>query len=323
MTTPGDKDKNPPRDPGTIPPSRPKDPGTIPPGKPDPSSTLPPRPRDPDKTIPPRRGEGQELYLRLMTEQLTGWDNPRAMLEQALRENHFLLLAQKIVSLRSGAPDPICYEVLLRLKQEEESMLPPGSFLDLAESLGMMPKIDRWVVRSVLAWCAARLKSRGTQLPNMCINLSARSLNSISFRRAVREELATAGVPPRTLCFELTEHDVIEHRADAQAFIADLKPLGCRFTLDSFGSIKVSFSYLEGLPFDFLKIDGIIIDSMLHGSLGPATVKAINIVCREVGIRTIAEFVESKATLDKLREIGVDYVQGFGVSRPEPITKLS
>ncbi len=276
------------------------------------------------ETIPPTGGARQELYLRLMTEQLTGWDNPRVMLEQALRENHFLLLAQKILPLKPGMPDPVCYEILLRLKQEEDSMLPPGSFLDLAESLGMMPKIDRWVLRSVLTWCAARQKARpGAQLPMMCVNLSGRALLSNSFLGAAREEFAAAGVPPRAICFEINERDVIEHHARTESFIAALKPLGCRFTLDAFGSAKVSFAHLEGLAFDFVKIDGIIVESILHGKLGPATVKAINIVCREVGMRTIAEFVESKATLDKLREIGVDYIQGFGVARPEPIFKLA
>ena len=306
----------------------PKDPphdGPTLPGKPKAAATPPAPPesaRDVE-TIPPGAGGArQELYLRLMTEQLTGWDNPRAMLERALRENQFLLLAQKIIPLKKGTPEPVCYEVLLRLKQEEDSMLPPGGFLDLAESLGMMPKIDRWVLRYVLNWCAAKLKSRPADpLPMMCVNLSGRALMSTSFLAAAREEFAAAGVPPRTICFEISERDAIEHRDRAQAFMEALKPLGCRFTVDAFGSVRVSFSYLEGLPFDFLKIDGVIIDG-IHGRLGPATVKAINIVCQEVGMRTIAEFVESKETLGKLREIGVDYVQGFGVSRPVPITKV-
>jgi EAL domain-containing protein (putative c-di-GMP-specific phosphodiesterase class I) len=303
--------KDPPKEGNTIPPARPKDAGT-------PHSEK----KDVD-TIPPKGGTRQELYLRLMTEQLTGWDNPRAMLERALRENQFLLLAQKILPLGKGMPEPVCYEVLLRLQQEEDSMLPPGGFLDLAESLGMMPKIDRWVLRSVLSWCAARLKGKpSAPLPMMCVNISGRALTSNSFLGAARDEFNAAGVPPRAICFEISEHDVIEHPASAQEFIETLKPLGCRFTLDSFGSVKVSFSYLEGLAFDFLKIDGVIIEG-IHAQLGAATVKAINIVCREVGIRTIAEFVESKATLDKLREIGVDYIQGFGVARPEPITKIA
>jgi Amt family ammonium transporter len=268
-------------------------------------------------------GQGQALYLRLMTEQLTGWHDPRAMLERALKENLFLLYAQKILPLRSGSPEPVCYEILLRLKQEEDNLLPPGGFFDIAESLGMLEQIDRWVVHNLLSWCAARLKKNpDPPLPMMCVNVSLAALASPAFANTVRRALQMSGVPPRALCFEINEREVIEHPAAAQAFVAGLKPLGCRFTLDSFGSVKVSFLHLSGLPVDFVKIDGVIVESMLQGPLGPATVKAIHMVCREVGIRTIAEFVETRQTLDKLREIGVDYVQGFGVSRPEPLGKL-
>lgn len=331
MTAPEDK-KNPKagearppvaRDPvPTIPPREPADGGTIPPTRPTDPATLPGRGRDLDG-IQPAPERGQALYLRLMTEQLTGWDDPRAMLERALRENLFLLLAQKILPLRPGAPDPVCYEVLLRLKQEEDSLLPPGGFFDVAESLGMMAKIDRWVVRAVLMWCAARHKGNPAKpLPLMCINISGPALTSTSFLGAVREELQRSQVPAKVLCFEINERDIIEHPAAARAFVAALKSLGCRFTLDSFGSVKVSFSHLNDLPVDFLKIDGVIIESMAQGALGPATVKAINIVCKEVGIRTIAEFVETRKTLDKLREIGVDYVQGFGIARPQLVSKI-
>jgi Amt family ammonium transporter len=321
MAAPEDKSKSPPKTADANPPAAAGVP-TVPPGKARDVPTDPGRPRDVD-TIPPRAEGGQALYLRLMTEQLTGWDNPRVMLERALRENLFLLLAQKILPLSSGKPDPLCYEVLLRLKQEEDSMLPPGGFFDIAESLGMMPKIDRWVVRAVLSWCAARQKeSPAKPLPMMCVNVSAPALRSKSFRGAVDEELQRAGVPSRVLCFEINDRDVIEQPAAAQGFIAALKPLGCRFTLDSFGSVKVSFSHLNELPVDFLKIDGVLVEGMAQGPFSAATVKAINLVCREVGIRTIAEFVESRQTLDKLREIGVDYVQGFGIARPEPLSKI-
>ena len=303
----------PPKDP-------PKEGNTIPPAR---NAGSPPHPEKDVDTIPPRGGTRQDLYLRLMTEQLTGWDNPRVMLERALKENLFLLLAQKILPLTKGMPDPVCYEVLLRLKQEEDSMLPPGGFLDLAESLGMMPEIDHWVLGAVLSWSAARATARpSAPLPMMCVNISGRALMSDSFLGAAREEFDAAGVPPGAMCFEISERDVIEQPRRTRAFMDALKPLGCRFTVDGFGSARISFSHLEGLPFDFLKIDGVIIDGV-HGRLGLATVKAISIVCQEVGIRTIAEFVESKATLDKLREIGVDYIQGFGVARPEPITKIA
>src|SRR5258706_12369350 len=135
-----------------------------------------------------------------MTEQLTGWNAPRGMLERALRENLFLLLAQKILPLKSGNPDPTCYEVLLRLKHEEDNMLPPGGFFDIAESLGMMAKIDRWVVRAVLTWCAARQRETPARpLPMMCVNISTPALKSSSFLGAVREELQASRVPPPVL----------------------------------------------------------------------------------------------------------------------------
>lgn len=323
MTAPEDKSKSPPSGAGIPPFGAAKDGGAIPPTRQRDIPTLSPgRPKDTD-TIPPRAVGSQALYLRVMTEQLTGWDDPRTMLERALKENLFLLYAQKILSLKSGNPDPLCYEVLLRLKQEEDNMLPPGGFFDVAESLGMMPKIDRWVVRAVLSWCAARQKENPAKpLPMMCVNISTPALKSTSFLGAVREELQAAGVPPRVLCFEINERDVVEQPVAARAFITALKPLGCRFTLDSFGSVRVSFSHLNDLPVDFVKIDGVIIESIAQGPLGPATVKAINLVCKEVGIRTIAEFVETRQTLDKLREIGVDYLQGFGIARPEPISKI-
>jgi ammonium transporter, Amt family len=323
MTTPEDQSKNPPQDSGAIPLERPQGDNTLPPSSAPGIHAATPATAQDAGTGAPWLAGGQAQYLHPLTEQLTGWDNPRAMLEHALRENHFLLLAQKILPLKPGSTDPLCYEVLLRLKQEEDNLLPPGGFFDVAESLGMMAKIDRWVIRSVLSWCAARQKkSPGAPLPMLCVNVSGPALKSTSFLGAVREELDQSGVPPRSLCFELNERDVIEHPASARSFIATLKPLGCRFTLDSFGSVKVSFSHLNDLPVDFVKIDGVIIEGILNGRLGPATVKAINLVCREVGIRTIAEFVETKATLDKLREIGVDYVQGFGIARPEPIANL-
>ena len=322
MTAP--EDKSPPKTTGAQPPAAAKADATLPPVRPRDGGTIPPvRPKD-DDTIPPRAQGGQALYLRLMTEQLTGWDDPRAMLERALKENQFLLLAQKILPLKSGNPDPSCYEVLLRLKQEEDSLLPPGGFFDVAESLGMMAKIDRWVVRAVLGWCAARQKAEPAKpLPMMCVNVSGPALRSTSFLGAVHEELQRAGVAPRALCFEINERDVIEHPGAAKAFVAALKPLGCRFTLDAFGSVKISFSHLNEIPVDFLKIDGVLVENMQQGPLGPATVKAINLVCKEVGIRTIAEFVETRQTLDKLREIGVDYVQGFGIARPELINKIA
>jgi EAL domain-containing protein (putative c-di-GMP-specific phosphodiesterase class I) len=266
---------------------------------------------------------GQELYLRLMNEQMVGWDDPAAMLERALKDDHhFLLFAQKILGVKAGAPDPFCYEILLRLKQEEDNLLPPGGFFPIAESLGKMGEIDQWVVRNLLAWGAARAKANpSVPLPMMCVNLSTNSIKDRAFPKFVREHLVKTGFPPRALCFELSEPDVIALHKETQEFIAAMKP-GCRVTLDAFGSVKVSFAHLNGLAIDFIKIDGVITQNILREPSELAKARAICLACQKIGVRTIAEFVETKQMFEKLREIGVDYVQGFGIARPEPITKL-
>ena len=286
------------------------------------ASNKPEPPRDP-ATMPPSRDGGQALYLRLLNEQMVGWDDPRALLERALAQDQFLLLAQKILSLKPGAADPLCYEVLLRMKKEEDNLLPPGGFFPIAESLGMMPDIDRWVVRNVIAWGAAVAKKNPVaRLPLLCVNLSGETFEDRSFVTFVNEQLDTSGLPKRSLCFEVSEIDVIEYQRRARDFIAAIRPR-CRVTLDAFGSVKVSFAHLAGMTVDFIKIDGVITQNILRDPATLAKFRAINAASQKLGFRTIAEFVESKELLDKLREIGVDYAQGFGIARPEPIDRIS
>lgn len=263
-------------------------------------------------------GEGGEmLYLRSITDELMGWGDPRAKLVRALAENQFLLFAQKILSLKSGIPD--CYEVLLRLKEEEDNLLPPGGFIPVAERYGMMEELDRWVVRNLVTWCLEQRRSDSDwRAPLYCVNLSGAALRNPGFARFVHHELRRPGFA-RSLCFEISEQDVINHHASAVQLITALKPAGCRFTIDAFGSVKVSFTYLKGLAIDFLKIDGVIIQNIVRDPAELAKTRAINTVCQKIGVRAIAEFVETQEALDKLREIGVDYVQGFGIARPGPI----
>jgi EAL domain-containing protein (putative c-di-GMP-specific phosphodiesterase class I) len=156
-----------------------------------------------------------------------------------------------------------------------------------------------------------------------CVNLSEAAVCSLDFTRFVSYELRQHDFNARSLCFEIGEPEIIGQHAHVQRFINALKPLGCRFTVDAFGSVKVSFSHLKGLDVDFLKIDGVIIQNILRDPAALAKTRAINTVCGKVRLRTIAEFVETDQTLDKLREVGVDYVQGFGVARPESIDRIS
>lgn len=264
---------------------------------------------------------GQALYLRLVTERLMGWNDPRAMLERAVAQDHFLLLAQKILPLKTALPEPQCYEVLLRLKQEEENLLPPGGFLDLAESLGMMEDIDRWVVHALLSWGASRLNTLpAARLPMMCVNISAAALGSPAFIGFVRSELDRTNYPPRALCFEIEESDIIERRESVERFVSGLTP-GCRIMVDNFGGARVSFAHLTGLPVDFLKIDGAIVQNVHREPTELIKAWAINLACQKVGMRAVAKFVETRETLDMLREIEIDYVQGFGIARPVMIAE--
>jgi EAL domain-containing protein (putative c-di-GMP-specific phosphodiesterase class I)/PAS domain-containing protein len=265
---------------------------------------------------------GSTIYLRSITDELMGWDDPHEKLEYALKENQFLLFAQKILPLKTSLPAPLCFEILLRLREEEDNLLPPGGFIPIAERYGMMENLDRWVVRHLVSWCCSQQRGDARwRVPLYCVNISEAALCNPEFTRFVHSELQSPGVPENMLCFEIGEPEVINHHAHAQRFINALKPAGCRFTLDAFGGAKVSFSYLRGLAIDFIKIDGVIIQNILRDPTELARARAINTVCQKTGMHSIAEFVETREVLDKLREIGVDYVQGFGIARPEPLAK--
>ncbi|MBI4192294.1 MAG: EAL domain-containing protein [Betaproteobacteria bacterium] len=267
---------------------------------------------------------GETFYLESMTEQLIGGKDPRAQLVRALQDDQFILFAQTIRPLAAAAPWPRLFEVLLRLQEEEQHMAPPGGFIPVAERYNLMAEIDRWVVRNLLKWTLEKQRSDAAwRMPLYCVNLAGSSLCDPEFALYVRAELRRQKFTAGNLCFELAEPDVIDHHAAAQAFMGALRPLGCRFTLDAFGSTKVSFAPLKGLTLDFLKIDGIIIQNILQDPAELARTRAIVLASHKIGMRAIAEFVESEETLAKLREIGVDYAQGFGIGKPGPIAEVS
>jgi len=262
---------------------------------------------------------GEQMYLRSISEELMGED-PRAKLVRALEQDEFLLLAQKILPLKSGLPEPECFEILLRLREEEDNLLPPGGFIPVAEHYGMMEDIDRWVITHLVDWCIQRKEEQpARRIPMFCVNLSEAALRNPDFAKFVAHQVNRRGFTPRALCLEIGEIDVLANHDAACRLVAMLKPLGCRFTLDAFGSARVSFTSLRNLPVDQLKIDGAIIQNILRAPSELAKTRAINTVCAKLGIRTIGEFVESRETLDKLRDIGLDYVQGFGIARPAPL----
>lgn len=240
-------------------------------------------------------------------------------IHQALEENRFRLYHQVIVPIRPQAEAMEHYEILLRLQDEEGNLVPPMAFIPAAERYNLMPLIDRWVIRAALQ-ALQQHPGRAALGRLVCaINLSGQTLCDSSFQTFIEEQFTQTGVPPGCICFEITETAAIANLSRAMSLIHQLKGMGCRFALDDFGSGLSSFGYLQNLPIDYLKIDGSFIKDIETDRTDAAMVEAINQIGHVMGIKTIAEFVENAAIFEKLREIGVDYAQGYGVGKPIPL----
>jgi diguanylate cyclase (GGDEF)-like protein/PAS domain S-box-containing protein len=239
---------------------------------------------------------------------------------QGLEEHRFVLHAQDIVALRPDLPVGRRIELLLGLRGEDGSLVSPSAFLPAAERYNLMPMIDRWVVRTALA----QLVIDGAQAVESCsINLSSQSLTDESFPGFILEQIERTGMPPSKLCFEITETAAVTHLEQAREFISTLRRAGCHFSLDAFGSGLSSFGYLQSLSVDWLKIAGHFVKGMLDDPVDRAMVDAINRVGHVVGLSTVAQCVESPAMIEELRAMGVDFAQGFALSRPEPFELAS
>ncbi|MFP5505034.1 MAG: EAL domain-containing protein [Gammaproteobacteria bacterium] len=236
-------------------------------------------------------------------------------IHKAMAENRFMLYCQPILPVdpRSGLVPH--YEFLLRIRGEDGQEVPPMAFIPAAERYNLMPMIDRWVVQNVLRNVARATPS--LQGVVWTINVSGRSLGDEDFLQLVAEEIKAADIPGDQICFEITETAAIANLRRAARFIKMLKERGCRFALDDFGSGLSSFAYLKNLEVDYLKIDGGFVRDIASDPIDRAMVEAINSVGHVMRIRTIAEFVENAEVLAVLRELGVDYAQGYGIAKPQ------
>jgi EAL domain-containing protein (putative c-di-GMP-specific phosphodiesterase class I) len=194
-------------------------------------------------------------------------------------------------------------------------LIPPMAFIPAAERYGLMPQLDRWVIRNAFAQ-HKRCHGSGNYASTCAINLSATSISDDNFYEFVAEQLDLQELPPQEICFEITETSAIANLTQAVSLIEKMKALGCRIALDDFGSGMSSFAYLKHLPVDYLKIDGEFVKDLISDSVDQAMVEAINAISHTMRIETIAEFVENEAILEKLRIIGVDYGQGYGIEKP-------
>ena len=242
-------------------------------------------------------------------------------LQKALDEDRFRLYHQIIKPLGASTSEPPLSELFIRLIDEEGKLVYPGSFIPAAERYGLIPTIDRWVLRTALHLLADSGKNVIAGNSRFAINLSGLSLGADGFLDFVVDELDKTRIPPDRVFFEITETSAIANLPTAMRFISVLKGMGCRFVLDDFGQGLSSFGYLKNLPLDFLKIDGGFVREMVADPIQAALVASIHEIGEVMGLRTIAESVENEATLEALRHIGVDYVQGYLFQRPRPLSR--
>jgi len=238
---------------------------------------------------------------------------------QRLAENHFRLYSQKITPLQDGE-GANHYEILLRLSDPERGLISPMEFIPAAERYDLMPSIDRWVISNFFNSYADHLQTNPlSEEAIYTINLSGASINNEQFFEFLKQQFTLHRIAPEKICFEITETMAISNLKKAARLITDLKTLGCSFALDDFGSGMSSLAYLKTLPVDYLKIDGNFVKNIVNDPIDKATVECFKQIGEIMKIQTIAEYVENDDIARQLKEIGINYAQGYGIGRPAPL----
>ncbi len=263
--------------------------------------------------------DGEDLFLEQMNRELTGWSDPVARLRQALERDEMQLYCQPILSLRPPGTF-VMAEVLVRLREEEALLLPPGDFLPVFEHYQMMGALDRWVVSRVLRWLTS---SPPGGFRRFSVNVSGQTLEDAEFPKFIASELLAVQVPPQSLIFEVDESDTLARPEAAARFSLAVKKSGCKVLIDGFGRRSVSFIALKTMRVDFVKVDGSIVRALLRSEVARQKLKAVVRVGDTIGVGVIAECVEEQDVLAQLRGLHVGYAQGFGIARPEPIDRPS
>jgi diguanylate cyclase (GGDEF)-like protein len=239
-------------------------------------------------------------------------------LRWVIEERRLLLDYQEVKPLRPDAGVSPYIELLVRLRDEEGRVVAPGAFLPAAERYGLVPLVDRWVVAEALAHFAA-LHGSAREPARCAFNLSAATLQDDGMADFILEHVQRHGVAPQRLCFELTETEAVRNLARAARFIERLRGFGCHVALDDFGAGMSSFGYLKNLPVDTIKIDGSFIRDLDNDPMSRSIVDAIAEIGHQRGMAVVAEWVDRPRTIEILRELGVDYGQGYALHRPEPV----
>ncbi len=249
--------------------------------------------------------------------ELAGWDEPGGRLRQALAKDELALYCQPIAALSGATRFPMA-EVLVRLRDEETALLPPGQFLPVFEHYRLMPDLDRWVVRKVVQHIA-----RGSRIPHFTVNVSTQTLEDPAFPKAVALELVSTGVPGTALHFEIAENDTLDRIEAVVRFSTAIRAVGCGVIVSGFGRRTATFMPLKTLRPDYVKVDGAIVRKLLTAPAAEAKLRAILRVGEVMGFQVIAEMVEEQDILARLKALGVGYAQGFGIQQPHPIEKIA
>ena len=255
----------------------------------------------------------EEKSIDRTSAELTGWPEPLARLREALQNDEFDLYCQPILALAGEERHPIA-EVLVRMREEERALLPPGEFLPVFEHYGMMPQLDRWVMQHVVQHLA-----RGSSIPRFTINVSAQTLQDAEFPPFAAAQLRAAGLAMDAVRFEIDESDVLARPEAAAVFAAAVKAYGGGVLIDGFCRRAVSFAPVTSLRPDLVKVDGSVIRRILTSDAAQTKLKAVLRVTGSLGIAVVAECVEEQDQLLRLKALDVAYAQGFGVFQPQPI----
>ncbi|HPW56400.1 MAG: EAL domain-containing protein [Thermoanaerobaculaceae bacterium] len=260
--------------------------------------------------------EDEEITVRREDEEWV------ARIRKNLQEGGVTLFAQPILPLSHDEGGQLHFEVLLRMTGDDGLLRSAGRVIRATERYGLMASIDRWVVRHTLETLRAQPSEVLDRVQLCSINLSGGSLHDRTLLEYVQQQLAAARIPPRLLCFEITETAAVDNLEQARWFIGELSAIGCRFALDDFGSGLASYGYIKDLPVDFLKISGEFVENIASSPLDRALVESINQIGKVLGIATVAEAVSSQAALEAVLTIGVDYAQGLWVGPPRPLAEV-
>ena len=256
-------------------------------------------------------------FLREMDAELVGWADPVQRLRTAIEKDEFELYCQPILALQGGERYPLA-EVLVRLREEEKALVPPGEFLPVFEHYRMMPQLDRWVVRHVIHRLAL-----GSRIPRFTVNVHSQTLEDAEFPRFVAAQLAASRVAPDRLLFEIDESDALLRLGAAAQFAAAYRAAGGAVLVDGFGRRSVSFLPIKELGVEFVKVDGSITRKLLRSEVASTKMNAVLRVSEALKFSIVAECVEEQDVLARLKTLGCGYAQGFGIYQPHPIASLA